>query len=53
MAIAMTATRDMVDVDAEVMEIIAAAMFYVQASDGVWVPSCDIVQYESKRRFWA
>jgi hypothetical protein len=52
-ATAMTATRERVEVDASTMAIIGQILLYAQASDGVWVPKCDLAQYEAGRRHWA
>jgi len=52
-AIVMTATRQEVRVDLQWMQSNAAMFFYTQASDGVWVPCCDIKQYESGNRPFA
>jgi hypothetical protein len=53
MAIVMTAARQRVAVDAAIMAMIGPIMLYAQASDGVWVPRCDLAQYEAGRRPWA
>ena len=53
MATAMTATRERVQVDAAIMAMIGPIMLYTEASDGVWVPKCDLAQYEAGRRPWA
>jgi hypothetical protein len=53
MAAVMTATRERVEVDAEIMATIGPILLYAQASDGVWVPRCDLAQYEAGRRPWA
>jgi hypothetical protein len=53
MATAMTATRERVQVDAAIMAMIGPILLYAQASDGVWVPQCDLAQYEAGRRPWA
>jgi hypothetical protein len=52
-ATAMTATRERVQVDAAIMAMIGPILLYTQASDGVWVPKCDLAQYEAGRRPWA
>jgi hypothetical protein len=53
MATALTATRERVQVDSAIMATIGPIMLYAQASDGVWVPKCDLAQYEAGRRPWA
>jgi hypothetical protein len=50
MATVMTANRVRVAIDAAWMQANASLLFYTQASDGVWVPRCDLVQYEAGRR---
>ena len=46
----MTPYRKIVNVPAEVFEHIKACFHLVQAKDGLWLPSCDLVQYELGRR---
>jgi hypothetical protein len=53
MTTTMTATRERVQVDAAIMATIGPILLYAQASDGVWVPKCDLAQYEAGRRPWA
>jgi hypothetical protein len=53
MAQVMTATREQVQVDAAIMVMIGPILLYAQASDGVWVPKCDLAQYEAGHRPWA
>lgn len=50
MATVMTWNRKRVLIDAVWMKQFAATLCYTQASDGVWVPKCDLVQYEARRR---
>jgi hypothetical protein len=50
MAIVMTETRKRIEVDASIMEIIGPMMFFAKASDGVWIPMCDLAQYEAGNR---
>lgn len=50
MAIVMTADRVRVTIDATWMHANASLFGYVVASDGVWVPQCDLAQYEAGRR---
>ena len=51
-AVVMTYARSKVFIDRDWMEANAELIDYVQASDGIWVPKCDLVQYESgKRKF--
>ena len=50
MATAMTADRKKVLIDDQWMQANAALLGYEQASDGVWVPTCDLKQYEAGRR---
>jgi hypothetical protein len=45
-AIAMTADRLLVEIDHDWIETNANNLGYTQAADGVWVPTCDIHQYE-------
>lgn len=41
---AMTPCRKIIEVELALLQAIAP--YYVQAADGVYVPSCDIAQYE-------
>ena len=50
MATVMTWNRRKVFVDSAWMQANASLLFYVLASDGVWVPKGDLVQYEAGRR---
>ena len=50
---AMTWDRRLIEIDAAWMQDNATHFFYVQASDGVWVPKCDLLQYEAGGRPWA
>lgn len=50
MAKVMTSDRRIIEIDAVWMQDNATYFFYVQATDGVWVPQCDVVQYEAGRR---
>lgn len=50
MATVMTPDRRKVFIDSAWMQANATLLFYVQASDGVWVPICDVKQYESGNR---
>ena len=50
MATVMTWDRSKVLVDSAWMQANASLLFYVLASDGVWVPRCDLAQYEAGRR---
>jgi hypothetical protein len=52
-ATVMTWNRQRVEVDANWMIDNASMLHYVQAFDGVWVPACDLIQYEAGRRHWA
>ncbi len=49
----MLSTRERAQVNLEWMRNNAKTFCYVQAKDGVWVPSCDLVQYEAGNRPWA
>ncbi len=53
MAIVMLSDRTMAKVSQSWMEQNAEWMLYAKASDGVWVPTCDLVQYEAGRRPFA
>jgi hypothetical protein len=53
MAIVMTATRQRIEIDANFMAEFGSLLHYQQACDGVWVPVCDLAQYEAGRRPWA
>ena len=53
MATVMTANRTKVEINASWMRANASLFGYVVASDGVWVPKCDLVQYEAGRRPFA
>lgn len=46
----MTHARTKAFIDRDWMEANAELIDYVQASDGVWVPKCDLVQYEAGKR---
>ena len=50
MATVMTWNRLKVMIDATWMQANASLFGYAVASDGVWVPRCDLVQYEAGRR---
>ena len=50
MATVMTVDRVRVAIDATWMRDNASFFGYVVASDGVWVPRCDLAQYEAGRR---
>ena len=50
MATVMTWNRKRVFIDSAWMQQFAATLYYTQASDGVWVPECDMAQYETGRR---
>jgi hypothetical protein len=52
-AIVMTATRQKIHIDAQWMQSNASLFGYVEASGGVWVPCCDLKQYESGNRPFA
>jgi hypothetical protein len=52
-AVVMTSERKRILVDAVWMVANAANLYYRQARDGVWVPSCDLFQYEAGRRPFA
>lgn len=50
MVTVMTFDRRKVLIDSAWMQSNATLLHYTQASDGVWVPSCDLKQYESGNR---
>lgn len=50
MATVMTSDRKMVLVDLVWLEANARFFGLVRASDGVWLPACDLQQYESGKR---
>ena len=50
MATVMTADRVRVMIDSTWMKANASLFGYVVASDGAWVPRCDLAQYEAGRR---
>ena len=50
MATVMTADRNKVSIDSQWMQSNATLLGYAQARDGVWVPTCDLKQYEAGRR---
>lgn len=50
MAIVMTFDRRKVAVDSAWIEAHATLLYYAKASDGVWVPTCDLKQYEAGNR---
>lgn len=49
-ATVMTPDRRKVMIDSSWMQSNASLMYYTQATDGVWVPICDLKQYESGNR---
>jgi len=53
MATVMTAMRTKVKVDATWMQENGRLLNFTQACDGVWVPICDLAQYEAGKRPWA
>jgi hypothetical protein len=53
MATVMTVDRRKVMIDSSWMKANASLMYYTQATDGVWVPICDLKQYESGNRPFA
>ena len=53
MAIVMLSDRTMAKISQSWMEQNAECLLYAKASDGVWVPTCDLVQYEAGRRPFA
>ena len=46
----MTFDRLLVMIDSDWIEANATLLHYAKASDGVWVPTCDLKQYESGNR---
>lgn len=42
--------RTVVEVSSEFMRNYASRFHYVKATDGVWVPRCDLQQYEAGQR---
>jgi hypothetical protein len=46
----MTADRVRGSVPLDFIQQYAELLGFVEASDGVWLPSCDLEQYESGRR---
>jgi hypothetical protein len=46
----MTPDRRIVEVNSAWMQDSATLLDYVQAKDGVWVPKCDLAQYEAGDR---
>ncbi len=48
--IVMTTCRKKVHIQKYVMELNGELLGWVVASDGVWVPRCDLKQYESGNR---
>jgi hypothetical protein len=50
MVIVMTTCRKKIQIQKYVMELHGEFFGWVEASDGVWVPRCDLEQYESGNR---
>ena len=50
MAIVMTHDRQKIEIDSDWIRDNSERLGYVQAADGVWVPSCDWQQYVDGRR---
>jgi hypothetical protein len=50
MVIVMTVLRKRVYIQRSFMELQGKILGWVVASDGVWVPRCDLKQYESGNR---
>jgi hypothetical protein len=46
----MTTDRKRLQMPRVFMELHGQLLGWVEASDGVWVPSCDLVQYEADNR---
>lgn len=50
MATVMTFDRKKIMINAEWMQANATLLRYAKASDGIWVPICDLQQYEIGNR---
>ncbi len=52
-ATVMTANRVRIQISLEWIQKNAKLFGFVQAKDGIWLPACDLAQYEAGNRSWA